>query len=164
MATKPDGSPDDDGPEGGKASRFNHNMVWHKGKIYVIGGCKDNSYVPFGKEDFIRYLDYNNKMKWEKIGGGKLILNNGVSDEDLKRYYHGMCSFGDEIFIFGGRKGGGDSDVLKTAIAYNPETGVIRKLADMPTALAPCGAVAYGSKIYIFGKVGSVGTLYEYTP
>lgn len=165
LATKPDGSPDD-GPEGGKASRFNHNMVWHKGKIYVIGGCirADNSYVPFGKEDFIRYLDYNNKMKWEKIGGGKLILNNGVSDEDLKRYYHGMCSFGDEIFIFGGRKGGGDSDVLKTAIAYNPETGVIRKLADMPTALAPCGAVAYGSKIYIFGKVGGVGTLYEYTP
>ena len=80
----------------------------------------------------------------------------------LPRYYMGCCSYGDEIFIFGGIDS--TNKATSSAYAYNTETGDLRELRSLPTAMSPCCAVVYGSKIYILGKAGSKTMLYEYTP
>lgn len=146
-------------------ARANHALVWHKGKIYAIGGkaTSDDEDV-LATSDFIEVLDYNKQMVWEKYSK-PLKYVDGAND-DIERFNHGACSFGDEIFIFGGS----DQDHVRiSAIAFNPETGVIRKLTDMDDSnkLNPCVAVPFGSKIYIFGN-DAAGThplkILEYTP
>ncbi len=84
---------------------------------------------------------------------------------DFIVYFFGACSFGDEIFIFGGQKGSRSSDILNTAFAWNPETKAVRKLTVMDEALSPCCAVAYASKIYVIGmNTSNKLKIYEYTP
>ncbi len=149
--------------------RANHALVWHKGKIYAIGGrsgLKDPDI--YGPADFIEFLDYNSEMKWKKYPTPFKYVD-GAS-EDIKRYNHGACSFGDEIFIFGGMSSSTHS--RSSAIAFNPETGVIRLLTDMDEALGssklnPCVAVPFGSKIYIMGNDSNDSQklkIIEYTP
>ncbi len=162
-------------------SRMHHSLVWHKGKLYAIGG-KNSSSERTGR-DFAEFLDYNSTQTWNdkhsKSDYGSmswvyytyfknLIFNfEDGSIEDLKRYNHGACSFGDEIFIFGGSRGNTN---LCDAYAWNPETGVVRKLNDIKDEngnsydLSPCCAVPFGSKIYIMGmNLGNL-KIFEYTP
>lgn len=145
--------------------RFRHSMLWHKGKIYVIGGCPSsaNNYKAYEGNKFIEYLDYNSSMTWENINEDDYVFSNDALKDDLMRYNHGTCSFGDEIFIFGGKKT--DKSNLNSAIAINPETKVVRKLPNLPSKLKNCDAVALGSKIYIIGINESNNLVfYEYTP
>ena len=155
-----------------KKDRANHVLVWHKGKIYAIGGREktgDNDILD--KSHFIEVLDYNKKLEWKEYPTSYKYIDGAADDSINGRYNHGACSFGDEIFIFGGKSS--SSNVRTSAIAFNPETGTIRKLKDMHDVLKPdeglnpCVAVTYGSKIYIIGNDKDNANLLkviEYTP
>lgn len=62
------------------------------------------------------------------------------------------CSWGDEIFIFGGCY---SSSLTSYAIAYNPDTGRYRCIADLPTARVSTSAVPYGPYIFLIGGSAS---------
>ena len=146
--------------------RMQHSMVWHKGKIYVIGGTTklNDKSKNLANAEFIEYWDYNENMHWVATDSTKIYLNDGATLDECRRHNHASVSFGDEIFVFGGSDKDGKT---KTAYAWNPDTNVIRKINNMPEALYPCSAVAFGSKIYIIGmSITSPSTLkiYEYTP
>ncbi len=155
-----------------KNSRANHVLVWHKGKIYAIGGREktgDNDILD--KSHFIEVLDYNKKLEWKEYSIPYKFVDEASEESINKRYNHGACSFGDEIFIFGGVSS--SSNIRSSAIAFNPETGTIRNLTDMEDVLGsdkrlnPCVAVPFGSKIYIIGNdKDNTSTLkiLEYTP
>ena len=151
-------------------ARSNHALIWHKGKIYVIGGynsdfVKNESLGSSSESSFIECLDYNDNMNWNFVRNASYTFPVGVGIDDLYRYNHGACCFGDEIFIFGGTTKESSDNKSKSAYAWNPETGKVRKLADLEEVLSPCSAVAFGSKIYVIG-MGSSNKLkiYEYTP
>ena len=143
--------------------RMQHSMIWHKGKIYVIGGTTktDDKSGILTDGTSLEYLNYNNKMQWDTVAVSDNTLLNGATIDECRRFNHGCVSFGDEIFVFGGSDTGGKT---KTAYAWNPETNVIRKISDMPDSLFPCSAVAFGSKIYVMGMHDSTFKIYEYTP
>ena len=141
-------------------SRMQHTLVWHKGKIYAIGG-KDSD-TPRKEDSFAEYLDYNSSMSWQQIKKEIFKPDGNTTVESLKRFGHGACSFGDEIFIFGGQK---TSARLNNAYAWNPDTNVVRRLTDLPQGLSPCCAVPFGSKIYVIGMSTDTDLkIYEYTP
>ena len=150
-------------------ARANHVLVWHKGKIYAIGGRGEKSaanvYGASGATDFIEVLDYNKKsMAWEIYPKAFTYVDGASSD--IKRYNHGACSFGDEIFIFGGAES--SSHLRSSALAFNPETGVFRQIKDMGSVkFKSCAAVPFGSKIYLFGNDDADSDIFkviEYTP
>lgn len=150
--------------------RFNHALVWQKGKIYAISGSPSSisNFSAYPKDMFAECLDYNNMSNtWDAITlGSYTAFIDGASSDWLSRYYQGTCSFGDEIFVFGGRRKDTDSEILNTAFAWNPETGVVRRIGDLPEEIRPpiC-AVACGSKIYMAGKgVDGKLMMFEYTP
>ena len=143
-----------------QTSRMQHGMVWHNGKIYAIGG-RDSSNVIEG-DTFAEYLDYNSSMSWQKINKDAIKPDGNTTVESMKRFNHGVCRFGDEIFIFGGQK---TSARLNNAYAWNPDTNVVRRLTDLPQGLSPCCAVPFGSKIYVIGMSTDTDLkIYEYTP
>ena len=166
--------------------RGNHALVWHKGKIYAIGGRLNtlpDNYVYNGVLSgasskniaFIECLDYNSNMIWTNANvdnstppnpsNASYTFSPKVDISNLYRYNHGACSFGDEIFIFGGQKGTSTNDLLNTAYAWNPETKAVRALTNLTESLSPCCAVPYGSKIYVIGMNSSnILKIYEYTP
>ena len=149
--------------------RMQHSMVWHKGKIYVIGGTTqlDSGTSILSGDTFIEYLDYNKKMQWITVDTSEITMVGGTKMGECRRFNHGCVSFGDEIFVFSGRDFGEGADAggkTKTAYAWNPETNVIRKIADLPCYLYPCSAVVYGSKIYVLGMNGTDFKIFEYTP
>ena len=154
--------------------RYNHSLVWHKGKIYAIGGLKNSSEFAknYSGDAFIECLDYNNNLQWRNVETDEYIFPDGGSVGMLLRESFGACSFGDEIFIFGGDTnydGEGDNTNL-TAYAWNPETKIVRRLKDLPNdiiILKNCSAVPCGSKIYVMGMDNSSPAkfrIYEYTP
>ena len=143
-----------------KTSRMQHAMVWHKGRIYAIGG-KDSDNAR--KEDnFAEYFDYETLSDWTKIKKEEFLPDRNTTVEQLKRFNHGACSYGEEIFIFGGENENGK---LKNAFAWNPDSGKVRQINFPDVELSPCSAVVYGSKIYIIG-MGSDNKMkiYEYAP
>jgi hypothetical protein len=147
-----------------KCARYSHSLVWHKGKVYAIGGKNNLGFC--SKDEFIECLNYNDlKDTWEEFKDFKYI--DGASEKDVVRYDQGACSFGDEIFIFGGTCS--DSGANQ-AIALNPESKTIRKLSNIVDEsnnsyiLSPCCAVPFGSKIYVIGMNGTSLRLFEYTP
>ena len=155
-------------------ARYGHALVWHKGKIYAIGGKKAEKNYCIG-DDFIECLDYNTNMTWQTIKPNYINIT-GIEDFK-KRAYFGACSFGDEIFIFAGEDGyntNPSSNGRSSCFAWNTETNFFRKINDtkIPGAtkslkLSPCTAVPFGSKIYIFGRDtedGNIFKMIEYTP
>lgn len=58
------------------------------------------------------------------------------------------CSWGDEIFIFGGAY---SNSPTTYAIAYNPDTGRYRNIAGLSTARVSMSAVPYGPYIFLIG-------------
>ncbi len=148
-------------------NRFNHAMVWHKGKIYCVGGAINGDHDLVGKNDFFEFLPTMDTggaspLAWKTIASSNISNPDTSMVDKLPRYYMGCCSYGDEIFIFGGETKNGSP--TSSAYAYNTETGDLRELTPLSTAMSPCCAVVYGSKIYILGKAGSKTMLYEYTP
>ncbi|RCK80934.1 MAG: hypothetical protein OZSIB_2822 [Candidatus Ozemobacter sibiricus] len=78
------------------------------------------------------------------------------------------CSWGDEIFIFGGAYAG---TATNRAIAYNPDTNRYRVLTNLPANLTYSAAVPVGPYIYLIGGAPSpsgtsdaVNTIYRYSP
>ena len=151
-------------------ARYNHALVWHKGKIYAIGGLRDSSH--FAKNEgsgtsekaFAEYLDYNSgNILWQNVSLSSFIFQDSETvNYNLARECLGACSFGDEIFIFGGNTNEEETSVA--AYAWNPETKIVRRLTNLPLVLNPCCAVPYGSKIYVMGMNSGKLKIYEYTP
>lgn len=117
-----------------------HSLVWHKGKLYRVGGCiaLGNALVRNEVFDF-----ETNSWNYTSI----LSANAG-----LRRYNIAACSYGDYIYIFGGICDAGNDK--HNVLAWNPESDVIFKV---PGVILPVdiprfsSAVRVGSHIYLFG-------------
>lgn len=130
--------------------------------LYYIGGRTDNSNsLP---TYFIYRYNYDDNT-W----AGKLAHVN--LSADYKKYGVAACSWGDEIFTFGGADGSGS--VKKTGLAFNPDTSKTRPLADFPTtpsAVVYQSAIPVGPHIFLLGGAtspssgGGKNYVYRYTP
>lgn len=131
----------------------NHSLVWHKGKLYRMGG-----YNSYGTTNRVAYFDFDTNS-WSNVTS---IAN----DTLLKRYNSPACSFGDEIFMFGGYNGA----TTNTVVAFNPTTNSARLVGTLPGAgFYAKSAVSCGSSIYLIGGAsadGSGGTaaIWKFTP
>ncbi|HMM60231.1 MAG TPA: LamG domain-containing protein, partial [Candidatus Rifleibacterium sp.] len=129
-----------------------HNLVWHKGKVYRVGGKDASSAL-----SSIDIFDFAGNA-WTS----KALTDVASSPLQLQRERAAACSFGDEIFMFGGSK--------TNAVAWNPEVGTVRDLGVMPTnGRYAKTAVACGSSIYLIGgadneTAGGVTSIWKYTP
>lgn len=143
---------------------YGHSLVWHKGKLYRIGGFIDTAAPPNNASN-IDIFDFDTNA-WTTPGAASFTDITGANTTLPQPAYAGVCSFGDEIFIFGGKLG---AAFTNQAWAWNPETKVVRQLDDMPQARAYHTAVPCGSAIYIVGgaKTDSSDTespIYKFTP
>jgi len=143
-------------------NRVNHSLVWHENKLYRVGGSDGTNILTT-----VDRFDPATNV-WTELSA--------AADTDeftdpavlFKRQRAGACSFGDEIFIFGGENPVGTR--LSTAAAWNPATRTVRRLKDLPLqttwgfsemaleSYTPLGinAVPLGPYIYLLG--GSNGT------
>lgn len=134
-----------------------HCLVWHKGKLYRIGGAGGTGTVLSGSNGGEKF-DFDTNQ-WSTITG---------FPSQLCRSKAATCSFGDEIFVFGGEAPAGTT--VTTAYAWNPETAQIRQLANLPkTTTYAMSAVACGSAIYLIGGSGTAtannsATIIKYIP
>lgn len=134
----------------------NHCLVWHKGKVYRVGGN--------GTGDATGALDNINIFDFSTNSWATMTSNTGGFDtafDFTKRNAAAACSFGDEIFIFGGLDEAGKRRI--DGAAWNPTTNQVRKLGDLPKTSGSNGtfyhtvcmsAVPYGSFIYLIGGAG----------
>jgi hypothetical protein len=138
-----------------------HCLVWHKGKLYRVGGSssdtKDDALYSVAKFDF----DTN---QWTTLTA--VADADEFSDTNTwfgNRFMPAACSHGNEIFIFGGMSDKGVKRI--DGAAWNPERNTIRKLGDIPFTSGTGGtlihseamtAVSYGAYIYLIG--GKSGT------
>jgi hypothetical protein len=138
------------------SSRADHCLVYHKGFLYRVGGDTGGGTV--SRFDF-------STNSW----GADFVPDSNTTA--FKRTKAAACSFGDEIFVFGGYDG---SSTTNTAFAWNPETDKVRSLATIPntgggTYTRKMSAVPYGPHIYLIGGAkdsGSAarGSIIRYTP
>lgn len=147
-----------------------HSFVYHKGDLYRIGGSANDSYS--GAVDSIYKFDFSTNA-WSTLVRGTHFID---PDSRLRRFRPGVCSWGDEIFVFGGQKS--DNSVVSDATAYNPATKMVRPLKAIPTTLnyaATPGnrwkavtAVPCGQAIYLIGGCDATGNggcqILKYTP
>lgn len=136
-------------------SRVNHSLVWHKDKLYRVGGSDGSNILT----TVDRYDPVSNT--WATLTAASDADELTDSAALFKRQYAGACSFGDEIFLFGGENPAGTR--LSTAAAWNPATKAVRKLMDIPSQTAwgitsgsgamtkGINAVPCGPFIYLFG-------------
>ena len=143
---------------------FGHSLVWHKGKVYRIGGYTGGTTNALNIDIF----DFDNNI-WTPVNYNSAAYFTDITGATVtlaQPAYAAVCSFGDEIFIFGGII---STTFQNTAYAWNPETSVVRQLANMPAARAYFSAVPCGSSIYLIGG-GSSATptdnspIHKYTP
>jgi len=87
-----------------------------------------------------------------------------------RRTQVGACSWGDEIFIFGGYYSNTNTNT-PTAIAYNPDTNTYRFLTNLPAVRNEVSAVPYGPFIFLFGgstafggNTGATNSIWRYKP
>ncbi|PKL42331.1 MAG: hypothetical protein CVV41_14415 [Candidatus Riflebacteria bacterium HGW-Riflebacteria-1] len=142
---------------------FGHNLVWHKGTVYRIGGFTGGTTNAANVDIFD--FDANTWTPVSDSSASYFDLTQTTSATLPRRAYAGVCSFGDEIFIFGGMTGG----VRQAGIhAWNPDTKVVRDVTVLPAARSHLSAVACGSSIYLFGGTtdGTNGTtqIFKFTP
>lgn len=129
-----------------------HCLVWHKGMVYRVGGANAAGTALSEYERF--NFDTNTWLQ--------MTVHSAI-----RRHKAAACSHGDEIFIFGGRSGGAN---IKTAYAWNPETNMVRQIADVPKAAAySMTAVSCGSSIYLIGgsdsgTSGPSRSIWKFTP
>lgn len=153
-------------------------LVYHKGYLYQIGGAQIGSTYIGG----VKRFDFSTNT-WTTLtaaADGDSLTDPGLLTE---RYQHAACSFGDEIFVFGGAQWNNNgASIAKDSFAWNPDTKVIRKLAQIPNthggmltdatlALRTSGmtAIPCGSAIYLFGGgltwgSGGSGQVLKYIP
>ncbi len=134
-----------------------HSLVYHTdGYLYRIGGAVDGAYNVC--TNVIRFNFSTNT--WQAM----------AAPSQFQRTKAAACSFGDEIFIFGGATGAGPA-YTNTAAAWNPTTGAVRNLPPIPNTsisnvngcaqaqrtYAPC-AVPCGPVIYLIGGCATTGS------
>ncbi len=141
------------------ANRSYHNLIWHKGRVFRVGGSDGTALNSIDVFSF----DTN---AWTNVSL-TTVASFPVNGAQLKRDNAAACSLGDEIFMFGGY----DGTALKNdAIAWNPETGNVRLLGAMPMAGNYAkSAVACGSSIYLIGGAtnatsGGTAGIWKFTP
>lgn len=144
-------------------NRVNHSLVWHKDKLYRIGGSDGASILA----TVDRFDPSSNTWTALTAAADTDAFTDTSSPGLFQRQYAGACSFGDEIFIFGGEYPAGTR--LSTAAAWNPATRSMRKLKDIPpqspwgwtTGSGPMtkgiSAVPWGPFIFLMG--GSNGAV-----
>lgn len=109
--------------------------------LYRVGGGPASADNSLDTNDVAR-LDFDNPTSWS-------VTNLGNVPIEATRKWTAACSYGDEIFVFGGTNG---SDIA-TCYAYNPDTGLFRQLPNLPDVgggvksngmcAVPCGSVIY---------------------
>ncbi len=140
-------------------------LVYHKGKVYRVGGIEGST---TRSEVDVFDLEQGTWSTITPIDPGNLLVRSRFD----------ACSWGDEIFIFGGQNSGGTT--INTAAAWNPELNTVRRLKDIPhTQDQSNGAtaartfesavVACGPNIYIIGgstssSAGGGNRVIRYTP
>lgn len=149
----------------GTDDRAYHSLVWHKGKLYRVGGRRGGTTLL----NSIDIFDFNTNS-WTNI-----MLNNmtqfPANGSLLQRDNAAACSFGDEIFMFGGSIGASvGATPLNDAVAWNPETKTVRSLGTMAIAKNFAKtAVPCGSAIYLIGgatnhSTGGDANIWKFTP
>ncbi|MBF0409383.1 MAG: hypothetical protein HQM10_18730 [Candidatus Riflebacteria bacterium] len=140
--------------------RVNHSLVWHKQKLYRIGGGTDATAAN----------TVNGVDRFDPATNQWTLLTTADDADEytdtgslFRRQWPAVCSFRDEIFIFGGVDAAGTT--LNTAAAWNPSTKKVRILKNIPqqtlddnsTGIATrlISAVPSGSHIYLFGGTNS---------
>ncbi|HPW60087.1 MAG TPA: kelch repeat-containing protein, partial [Candidatus Rifleibacterium sp.] len=148
----------------GTDDRAYHSLVWHKGKLYRVGGRRGSTLL-----NSVDVFDFNTNS-WTNI-----MLNNmtqfPANGSMLQRDNAAACSFGDEIFMFGGSIGASvGATPLNDAVAWNPETKTVRSLGTMAIAKNFAKtAVPCGSAIYLIGgatnhSTGGDANIWKFTP
>lgn len=153
-----------------------HSFVYHKGYLYRIGGASWGGSLVSG----ISRFNFSSNT-WT-------LLTTAADTDSLtdpskltERYMQAACSFGDEIFIFGGATLAGTC--INDPIAWNPDTKLVRRLPPIPftslgstetdavPVLRSMGmtAVPCGPAIYLIGGgnawgSGGSGQVLKYTP
>jgi hypothetical protein len=112
-------------------------------------------------------------------GTNKIDINFGnpsTAGQKNKATQVAACSWGDEIFIFGGCYNDGSKTVRTEAMAFNPDTNTYRLLSALdstngPGAIVSPAAVPYGPFIFLIGGstsydglTGTVNTIKRYKP
>ncbi|MFZ2958649.1 MAG: kelch repeat-containing protein [Candidatus Ozemobacteraceae bacterium] len=151
-----------------------HLLVCHKNKVYRIGGRSSNL-VWTGIQTQREFFDFDLNA-WN--------TSSGVWDTSFRRGAAAACSFGDQIYIFGGLYD--PNTILTTGAAWNPETNTYRTLAssipktehltagvelapnDHPVGMTavPCGPYIYligGAIDYVSADSGTCKVI-RYTP
>lgn len=129
-----------------------HVLVWHKDKAWRMCGASGTQIL----SDCERF-DFN-QNQWQQQ----------TMPSAIRRTKAAVCSFGDEIFVFGGESPVGTT--LTTAYAWNPDTTQLRQLPNLPKSTTyAMSAVACGSSIYLIGGSGlfnanNSATIIKYTP
>ncbi|MBP7632601.1 discoidin domain-containing protein, partial [Candidatus Ozemobacteraceae bacterium] len=144
--------------------RMNHSLVWHKDKLYRVGGSDGTNILAT-----VDRFDPGTNV-WVQLA--QTALESDIADKSkfldpsnlFKRQCAGACSFGNEIFIFGGENPA--ATLLTSAAAWNPETNRVRKVKEIPAQILWSGgsgnatkginAVPVGPFIYLMG--GSTGS------
>jgi hypothetical protein len=136
-----------------------HCLVWHKGYLYRVGGSSSETTADalFNVDRF----DFENNS-WLSTPLTSAQDTDNLDDPNeffVNRFMPGACSLGDEIYIFGGQKD--DGSYRFDAAAWNPDTGTVRQLGNIPRTSGTGGlseqhilgitAVSYGPYIYLIG-------------
>jgi|GEM_PF-1913107 len=155
-------------------SRAGHSLVYINGKLYRIGGSTDGTYA-----NILATVDRFNfeTNSWAQLTSAADADEFTDTGNLFKRMKAGVCVCGDEVFVFGGMDTTGGA--ISSAAAWNPKTGRIRQLANIPQTIdtsstlgnrwyAPC-AVPCGPYIYIIGGAlssssGGGCAILRYTP
>jgi hypothetical protein len=142
-----------------------------KYNLYYIGGAES---LGVATDSLVFKYDFDTAA-WTPIklwGTANLDINYGIStltaSNANRRTQVAACSWGDEIFIFGGY----GSANTNTAIAFNPDTGKYRTLTNVSgTALISPTAVPYGPFIFLIdgsnahsGTSGTAVNVLRYKP
>jgi hypothetical protein len=134
-----------DGPKRNGAAVCHFSRKDKKWYLYLIGGGDEP-----GSHDnkLIRRFDFDNN-NWASYDLGE--------DELTERTQVAACSWGDEIFIYGGCR----SNIrTNTGIAYNPDTGKYRVLAQIgDTYTINMSAVPAGPCIYLIDGCDSANNI-----
>ncbi len=137
-----------------KSAVSGHVLIWHKNKVWRMCGASGTTIL----SDCERFDFDQNEWLPQTMPSA------------IRRHKAAVCSFGDEIFVFGGELTVGAGSALTTAYAWNPDTTEIRQLPDLPkTTTYAMSAVPCGSAIYLIGGSGTAiannsATIIKYTP
>lgn len=154
LATKPLPKPMLDG-----VAVTHYSRKQGKHNLYYIGGAES---LGVATDSLVFKYDFDTAA-WTAIklwGTDKIDINYGIStvsaSDANRRTQVAACSWGDEIFIFGGYR----SANTNAAIAFNPDTGKYRTLTNVSgTELISPTAVPYGPFIFLIdGSTAHSGT------